>query len=629
MKHIIVGTAGHIDHGKTALVRALTGTDTDRLAEEKRRGITIDIGFANLRFGDDLNLGFVDVPGHERFVRNMLAGAGGIDLVLMVIAADELAMPQTREHFDICRLLRIQHGLVALTTADLVDADTLEIAQLELDDLFADSFLAGKPVIPVSAKTGAGLDDLRDALAQAARQAPGRNGDGHFRLPIDRVFVQQGFGTVVTGTTVSGVMTTDSEVQIHPLDRRVRVRGIQAHSQSADSVGAGQRTALNLAGIETNELRRGMVATSVGPFRPVTKLDAVVELLPSADPLKHGAPVHFHTGTAETVARVSLPGGGKLPPGGKAFARLRLDHPVLALYGDRFILRRFSPVITIGGGTVLDTEPHPERDAEAHQRRLTELQSADPLRVLPVLLEREPHGIETTAIIRRTAWTENRISEAAATLCDAGAARRLGPARLISGEAYRKATTQVATFLESFHREDPLQPGASKEALRGGCFAGAPADFADALLTALEAAGEIVMEGEFVWLPNHSVVLGDEESKARETIIAEFEKAGLSVPGVKDVLAPLPVDAARAQRILQALVRERVLVKISNDLLLHHAAIDNLKQLLREERSRTPRINVSRFKELAGISRKYAIPLLEFLDRQRITRRDGNERIIL
>ena len=629
MKHIIVGTAGHIDHGKTALVRALTGTDTDRLAEEKRRGITIDIGFANLRFGDDLNLGFVDVPGHERFVRNMLAGAGGIDLVLMVIAADELAMPQTREHFDICRLLRIQHGLVALTKADLVDADTLEIAQLELDDLFADSFLAGKPVIPVSAKTGAGLDDLRDALAQAARQAPGRNGDGHFRLPIDRVFVQQGFGTVVTGTTVSGVMTTDSEVQIHPLDRRVRVRGIQAHSQSADSVGAGQRTALNLAGIETNELRRGMVATSVGPFRPVTKLDAVVELLPSADPLKHGAPVHFHTGTAETVARVSLPGGGKLPPGGKAFARLRLDHPVLALYGDRFILRRFSPVITIGGGTVLDTEPHPERDAEAHQRRLTELQSADPLRVLPVLLEREPHGIETTAIIRRTAWTENRISEAAATLCDAGAARRLGPARLISGEAYRKATTQVATFLESFHREDPLQPGASKEALRGGCFAGAPADFADALLTALEAAGEIVVEGEFVRLPNHSVVLGDEESKARETIIAEFEKAGLSVPGVKDVLAPLPVDAARAQRILQALVRERVLVKISNDLLLHHAAIDNLKQLLREERSRTPRINVSRFKELAGISRKYAIPLLEFLDRQRITRRDGNERIIL
>ena len=629
MKHIIVGTAGHIDHGKTALVRALTGTDTDRLAEEKRRGITIDIGFANLRFGDDLNLGFVDVPGHERFVRNMLAGAGGIDLVLMVIAADELAMPQTREHFDICRLLGIQHGLVALTKADLVDADTLEIAQLELDDLFADSFLAGKPVIPVSAKTGAGLDDLRDALAQAARQAPGRNGDGHFRLPIDRVFVQQGFGTVVTGTTVSGTIGTDSEVQIHPLDRRVRVRGIQAHSQSADSVGAGQRTALNLAGIETNELRRGMVATSVGPFRPVTKLDAVVELLPTADPLKHGAPVHFHTGTAETVARVSLPGGGKLAPGGKAFARLRLDQPVLALYGDRFILRRFSPVITIAGGTVLDTEPRPERDAEAHQRRLTELQSADPLRVLPMLLEREPHGVETAAIIRRTGWTVSRINKAAATLCDAGTARQLGPSRLISDEAYRKAAAKVDTFLKSFHRKDPLQPGASKETLRGDCFANAPADFTNALLATLEAAAQIAVDGEFVRLPSHSVTLGDEESKARENIIAEFKKAGLSVPGVKDVLAPLPVDAARARRILEALVRERILIKVSNDLLLHHAAIDNLKQRLIEERSQSPRINVSRFKELAGVSRKYAIPLLEFLDRQRITRRDGNERVIL
>ena len=635
MKNIIVGTAGHIDHGKTALVRALTGTDTDRLAEEKRRGITIDIGFANLRVadernGDELNLGFVDVPGHERFVRNMLAGASGIDLVLMVIAADELAMPQTREHFDICRLLDVRHGLVALTKADLVDADTLELSQMELEDFFAGSFLAGKPVIPVSAKTGMGLDELRDALAQTARKTPGRNGSGHFRMPLDRVFVQQGFGTVITGTPVSGTIQADSELKIHPLDRRVRVRGIQGHNKSVRSIGAGQRTALNLAGIEASELRRGMVATSVGPFRDTSKLDCVIELLASADALKHGAPVHFHSGTSETVARVALLGrSGKLPPEGKAFARLRLDNPVLTLYGDRFILRRFSPVITIGGGIVLDTEPRPERNAAAHCRRLTELRSGEPRRVLAVLLQHEPYGLETSDTIRRSGWNKSKVGETAADLCKLGVARPLGPSRLLSAEAYRAASKKTADFLKHFHRKEPLQPGTSKEELRSRCFASAPANFLDTLLTSLEAAGEIVIENEFIRLPSHTVVLGDEESKARETIIAKFETAGLSVPAVKDVLASLPVDAARARRILQALLREDILVKVSEDILLHRGGIDRLEQLLRQERERSGRIDVARFKELAGVSRKYAIPLLEFLDRQKLTRRDGNERVIL
>lgn len=635
MKHIIVGTAGHIDHGKTALVRALTGTDTDRLAEEKRRGITIDIGFANLRVpdernGEDLNLGFVDVPGHERFVRNMLAGAVGIDLVLMVIAADELAMPQTREHFDICRLLGVRHGLVALTKADLVDNETLELSRMELEDFFAGSFLADQPVIPVSAKTGMGLEELRDALAQTARETPGRNGGGHFRMPLDRVFVQQGFGTVVTGTPVSGTIQADSELKIHPPDRRVRVRGIQGHNKSVRSIGAGQRTALNLAGIEASELRRGMVATAVGPFRATGKLDCVIELLATADALKHGAPVHLHSGTAETVARVALLGRyGKLPAGEKAFARLRLDNPVLTLHGDRFILRRFSPVITIGGGIVLDTEPRPERNTEAHCRRLTELQSGEPRRVLAVLLEHEPHGLEMSDTIRRSGWSETKVEETAADLCKLGVARPLGPSRLLSAEAYRAAVKKTADFLKRFHRKERLQPGASKEELRSRCFASAPANFLDALLSSLEAAGEIVIEKEFIRIPSHTVVLGDEESKAREAIIAKFKTAGLSVPAVKDVLASLPVDAARARHILQSLLREDILVKISGNLLLHRDGLDRLEQLLRQERERSGRIDVARFKELAGVSRKYAIPLLEFLDRRKLTRRDGNERVIL
>jgi selenocysteine-specific elongation factor len=630
VKHIIVGTAGHIDHGKTALVRALTGTDTDRLAEEKRRGITIDIGFAHLRLDDELQLGFVDVPGHERFVRNMLAGAAGIDLVLMVIAADELVMPQTREHFDVCRLLGVRHGLVALTKADLVDSDTLELGQLELADFLAGSFLAGGPVIPVSAKTGQGLDALRSALGEVARAAPSRRNQGHFRLPIDRVFVQQGFGTVVTGTTVSGSIDVNSEVEIHPAGRRVRVRGVQSHNQSVEQGGAGRRTALNLAGIETKDLRRGMVAGTPGLFRAATKLDAIVELLPTSGGLKHGAPVHFHTGTAETVARVSLLGNRKKIAGGQSgFARLRLEKPVLGLFGDRFILRRFSPVTTIGGGVLLDGEPARERDPDAHLAHLAELASFDPARVLRAFLKRARYGLGSADVIRCTAWADTEVKRVSRGLRAADEALVLDSELLIEREAYSRATRQVLDFLKQFHEKDPLQPGASKGALTATCFPDAPPDFVDALLGSLQQGNQITVEGEFVRLAGYSVVLGDEEAETREAMIAAFKEAGLSPPAVKDVLPQLPIDQPRARRILQALLRERVLVKVSEDLLIYRGAVDGLKRLLHEERSLTSTIGVARFKELTGISRKYAIPLLEFLDRERVTRREGNERVIL
>ena len=630
MKYIVAGTAGHIDHGKTALVRALTGTDTDRLPEEQRRGITIDIGFAHLPLGEELQLGFVDAPGHERFVRNMLAGAAGIDLVVMVIAADELVMPQTREHFEVCRLLGVKHGLVALTKADLVDADTLELGQLELADFLAGSFLAGCPVIPVSAKTGQGLDALRAALAEVARSAPCRTDQGHFRLPIDRVFVQQGFGTVVTGTTVSGSIDVNNEVEIQPGGRRVRVRGIESHNETVERGGAGRRTALNLAGIETKDLRRGMVAVAPGLFRPATKFDAVIELLPAGGGLKHGAPVHLHIGTAETVAHVALLGNRRKIAGGqRGFARLRLEKPLLSLYGDRFILRRFSPVTTIGGGVVLDSEPVRERDADAHQAHLAELESFDAARVLRALLKRATYGLTSADIIRRTGWTESELSSISGRLRSAGESLVMGSERLIERDRHGRLTRQALDFLRQFHKKDPLQPGASKEALTGACFPNAPPDCADALLGSLQQAKQIAVEGEFVRLAAHSVVLGDEEAAARDAIIAAFLKAGLSAPAVKDVLAQLDVDPPRARRILQALLREKVLVKVSEELLLHRKAVDGLKQLLIGERSLARRIAVPRFKELTGVSRKYAIPLLEFLDREKVTRRDGSERVIL
>src|ERR1043166_2515541 len=356
MKHVIIGTAGHIDHGKTARVRALTGIDADRLEEEKRRGITIDLGFAHLQLTPALRVGFVDVPGHERFVKNMLAGVGGIDLVLFVIAADESIKPQTREHFDICRLLEIPRGVVAVTKSDLVDPEILGLVRLEVEELVAGSFLQSAPIVPVSSATGEGLEDLRRELARVAMAAPEKNPRGYFRLPVDRVFSVKGFGTVVTGTLISGAVEKEQEVELFPAARRLRVRGVQVHGSTASRAAAGERTALNLAAIEPGEMTRGDMLGAPGRFRAVRLLDCRLNLLSSAKPLKHRAPLHFHSGTAEIEAEVRfLDGRAMLEPGATAYARIVLRDTALLLPGDRFIIRKFSPVVTIGGGVVLDT----------------------------------------------------------------------------------------------------------------------------------------------------------------------------------------------------------------------------------------------------------------------------------
>src|ERR1700683_343958 len=354
MKNIIIGTAGHIDHGKTALVRALTGIDTDRLKEEKRRGISIDLGFAHLQISENVRLGLVDVPGHERFIKNMLAGVGGIDLVLFVIAADESIKPQTREHFDICRLLGIRNGIIVLTKSDLADPDFIELVRLEADEFVRGSFLEGAPMVAVSSTTGAGLAELRAEIEKLATSIREKDSSRYFRLPIDRAFSMRGFGTVVTGTLISGTVRLEQEVDLHPAGRRIRVRGIQVHGSSVAQANAGQRTALNIAGVETSELKRGMMLAGAGRFQPTRQIDCSFELLPSAKPLKHRAPVHFHSGTAEVEAEVRLFGSPALKPGATAYARLVLRTRALLLPGDRFIIRRFSPVSTIGGGVVID-----------------------------------------------------------------------------------------------------------------------------------------------------------------------------------------------------------------------------------------------------------------------------------
>ena len=632
MKNVLVGTAGHIDHGKSSLVEALTGTNPDRLEEEKRRGITIDLGFAFLRT-NEMNLGFVDVPGHERFVRNMLAGAGGIDLVLMVVAADESIKPQTREHFDICRLLGIRTGLVALTKADLVDPDTLGLVRLEVEEFVRGSFLDGAPIQPVSARTGAGLDELKAILLQAAAGVPDRSGSGYFRLPVDRAFAMKGFGTVVTGTLVSGAVKTGDELELVPGGRRVRVRGIQSAGESIEQAAAGQRTALNLAGVELGAVSRGMTLASPGRFIPTRQLDARLHLLASAKPLKNRTLVHFHQGTAETVGEVVLQETEAIEPGASGYAQLRLREPLLLLPGDRFILRQFSPMTTIGGGVVLDNAaPRRRRRDGSVLPLLQAFESASREAILESLAKSEPRGLTREGVVARTAWTEEEVQSVAEKLEGAGKLRIVSrePWVMAPAEAVAGCGERIAAAVERFHRENPLAAGMPKEELRERAGRHLRPEIFRAALDELVRAGRVDVAGDRVMRAGRKVVFTPEEESAKREIERAFEQAGLAVPRLAEILPRLPVDPKRAEKLVRILVGERVLVKISDDLLLHARSVARLREMLAGyKRSAGDRISVAAFKELAGISRKYAIPLLEYLDRERATRRVGEERFIL
>jgi selenocysteine-specific elongation factor len=632
LKHVIVGTAGHIDHGKSSLVEVLTGTNPDRLEEEKRRGITLDLGFAFLEL-EGVRLGLVDVPGHERFVRNMLAGAGAIDLVLLVIAADEGIKPQTREHFEICRLLGIPRGIIAITKSDLVDSDTLGLVRLEIEEFVRGSFLESAPIVPVSARSGAGLDELKHVLQRAAQAVAAKDATQNFRLPIDRSFAMKGFGTVVTGTLISGAVKLEDEVELYPTRKRLRVRGLHSGGKQIERAVAGQRTAVNLAGIEHEEITRGMVLAPVGLFEATQRVDARVTLLGSAPPLKNRARVHFHQGTAEAIAEVILlKDGGELAAGGSAFAQLRLDKPLLLLRGDRFILRRFSPVVTIGGGTVLDARaPRHKREDAAVAPFLDVLEHGTRDEILGALVETAPRGVTLPEIVARTGWIESETRAAAAKLAAAKRVRILGGAPIVvaPAQAVTACAAAIRNAVETFHRANRLLPGIPKQELRARA-GRARVEMFEAALGDLVAARALVVTGDLVGQAGREISLSTEETRAKELIEREFENAGLTVPDFASVLAKLPVDAARAQKILQILLREKVLVKISSDLVFHRSTLLKLREMLAKYRKeRGARLPITVFKELTGITRKYAIPLLEHLDREQVTRRAGDERVIL
>jgi selenocysteine-specific elongation factor len=641
MPHLVVGTAGHIDHGKSALVQALTGTDPDRLKEEKARGITIDLGFAHWQAGD-LTVAFVDVPGHERFVKNMLAGAGGIDAVLLVVAADEGVMPQTREHFQICRLLGLTRAVVAITKADLADQTLIDLVALDVEGLLEGSAMAGSPMVPVSARTGAGLDALRTALTALARDARPHDADGAARLPIDRAFSMRGFGTVVTGTLARGTLRLDEDLRVLPAGPPVKVRGLQVHGRSVERAAAGQRVAVNLAGVDVHAMARGLVLASPGSLVITRTIDVRLELLAHAAPLRHGARVRFHQGTAEVLARVSLvaisgPDGTVAPlaPGAHGDVRLRLERPAALTRGDRFVLRSYSPSATMAGGWILDpAAPSGGVRLAATQARFAVLarppasDGRDEDALMVFVAEAGPRGVTLGELAARMGTHPAGVGEMVTHLTASGQAWAAAD-RVVAAPWQHTLASRVLAALRAHHDQQPLSDGLPREEVRERVLLGADAKVADAVLAGLEAEGRI-RGRERLAVAGHAVSLSSDEARAHEAIAQLYLDAGMQSSDLPQVATRAGLPLPLVERVAQLLVRQKVLVRLDT-LLFHRDTLERLKQEIADLKARdaAARVDVASFKERYGLTRKYAIPLLEYLDRERVTRRVGDVRVIL
>ncbi|TET85504.1 MAG: selenocysteine-specific translation elongation factor [Desulfobacteraceae bacterium] len=631
MKQIVLGTAGHIDHGKTSLIKALTGIDTDRLKEEKERGITIELGFAHLELPGGKLLGIVDVPGHEKFIKNMVAGATGIDLVALVIAADEGVMPQTREHLDICELLKIQHGLIIMTKIDMVDSDWLELVREDITEYMAATFLANAPIVEVSSVTGEGLKELIQILDKLVQNIPERDLGHFFRLPIDRVFSMKGFGTVITGTTISGKIRTGDEITIYPLGINSKIRGLQVHNREVNEIRAGLRTAVNLQGIERAKVQRGNILASRDSLRTTYMVDVSLDLLSSAPrKLKNRAKVRFHSGTSEIISTVVLLDRDELEPGETCFAQIRLNEPTALLRDDRYVLRSYSPVRTIGGGRTLNALPRKKkRFSEAVLSEMKLLFTGDLNEIIEYFVSSGRfRGVEQEELPFLTNTSKKRLDEALKVLKAQQRIILYDKERgvLIHADFLKKAREEILDTLTRYHKKFPLKEGLVKEELRSRTAGADNAKLFNHLVLQLAREGIIVQDKEIVRLKDHQVTLAQDQEEIRRELEKIYIKSGLQPPYFQEIKEKFPGNTGA--EVLEVMVKEGDILKVKEDLYFHRKAIDGLKSELIAFLKNNGEITTPQFKEMTGASRKYTIPLIESFDRTQVTVRVGDTRVL-
>ena len=628
MKHVIIGTAGHVDHGKTLLVKALTGIDTDRLIEEKKRGITIELGFAHLDWPDGTQAGIVDVPGHEKFIKNMLAGAGGIDLAMLIIAADDGVMPQTVEHLDILTLLGIKDGLIVITKADTVDPEWLEMMQDEIREKTEGSFLEGKPIVAVSAYTGQGIPELKEMLRELVRKAEEKSMRIPFRLPVDRVFSVDGFGTVVTGTLIEGAINEGDPAELFPSGAQTRIRNLQVHGKNVDTAYAGQRVAINLAGLKKTDIQRGDCVAKPGSVRTSRMLDVRLQNLPgSGRIIKNDSQVHLFHGTAELLTKVVLFGREELKPGESCYAQLRLTEPIASKNGDRFVIRFFSPLETIGGGIILDDQPrrHKRSDPKIQEiLKIKESGSRDDLTV-QILAEFGPRLPTASQLVAKLQREEADIQEELYQLCSRGLAMEALPGRYIAATAVDKIWKDCQDILSLYHKQNPLHAGIQSAELRQKLCKGMDRASADAFIAILHQEGKIRKLTDRYALSDFTVTLTKRQRGIREKLMGIYSTAGIETPITEHVMEGFPsTERPEAKQVLESLLTSGELVMLTPQICLYRQDYDKILEIAKTHFETNDSLTLAQLRDLLNTSRKYAQALVEYFDKIHITKKDGD-----
>ncbi|HMA59070.1 MAG TPA: selenocysteine-specific translation elongation factor [Halanaerobiales bacterium] len=629
-KNFIIGTAGHIDHGKTTLIKALSGTDTDRLSEEKERGISIDLGFTDLKLNDQYTLGIVDVPGHEKFIKNMLAGAGGVDIALLVIAADEGVMPQTREHLDILSLLNVQKGLIAVTKIDMVEDEWVELMVEEIREKLSDTFLSDSPIIPVSATEGIGLEKLKNQLIKTIESMETKEITGNVYYPIDRVFTIKGHGTITTGTLVSGKINVDDNLLIYPSHKEVRVRSIEVHGKDSEAAYPGQRVGINLSGIDKDEIERGDVLATPDSLINTKFLDGRLTVLKNA-PLvvEHGDRIRFHIGAKEVIGRLYLLDKKELLPGERGLVQYRLEEEVVARYNENYVIRRYSPMTTIGGGNIIDTHPHLRKrfkeDVIEELNKKEEL--ADKERVEYICKLAQAETVTYDYLIKKTSIRKDKIKEILQELNEEDKVKyfqRGNEKTWIHVDNYQELAAELLEILEKFHGKNRLKAGLSKEELRTRLSSELDNKEYNQFLNGLEKREKIEVKGSYVKKFAYQVNLNEKEKKLRDEILKEFKENKFMPPNVEDIIEP----NSKKEEVFEYLIDNGKIVHLREDLFFLSSAVKEAKELLINHLEEKDTITLAEFRDKLDSSRKYTLALLEYFDQQNITKRVGEERTL-